>query len=108
MINALVNDIECKFYYDERFLPEQAPIGYPFMYQLRHDEDDWTCPISLEKFVLVNFFGSVFMEKPIVFGKENYIEVNQFKIWKNDYIKFEIRKETFNKILQIGNSKPDD
>jgi hypothetical protein len=108
MIKALVNDIECIFYYDERFSPEHAPLGYPYMYHLRHDEDDWTRPISIEKYVLVNFFGTVFMKNPIDFGNEIYMDINKFKMGKNHFVKIRLRKDTINGMLHIGNSKSDE
>ena len=100
MITAYVNGIECKFYYEERLSPEHAPFGYPYMYHLRHDEDNWTKPIMLERFVLVNFFGTVFMKEPVEFGEEYYIEIKQFKM-ERKFVKFGLRRETLNKLFDL-------
>lgn len=93
MIKARVNGIECAFFYDERLDPEQAPPGYPYMYQLRHDENNWIRPISIEKCVWVNFFGTVFMKNPLDFGDDCWLDVNKFKMGKNNFIGFGITPE---------------
>jgi hypothetical protein len=53
MIKARVNGIDCIVFYDERLSPEKAPAEYPYMYHIRHNEDNWTHPISLERFTAV-------------------------------------------------------
>ena len=68
-----------------------APVGYPYMYYLRHDEDDGMEPISIENYVLVNFFGTIFFKQPIVFGKEVYVDINEFKYLKQ-IIPYKLRK----------------
>ncbi len=78
MVRARVNGIDCILYYDERIPQEEAPPGYPHMYHLRHDEDDWSQPVNLEKFVLVNFFGTVFMKDPVEIDDSGYVEVESF------------------------------
>lgn len=103
MINACVNGIQCKFYYEERFSSEHAPIGYPYMYHLRHDEDDWTNPVMLERFVGVNFFGTVFMKEPIEFGERGYLDIERFNI-ESELIKIKLRKETISTIIGINKS----
>jgi len=102
MITAYINGIECKFCYEERFSPEQAPLGYPYMYYLRHDEDNWTIPVMLERFVLVNFFGTVFMKEPVDFGTENYIDVKHFEM-KSDYIVFNMSALVLKRIFGLTN-----
>ncbi len=101
MINAFVNGIECKLCYDERFSPEHAPPGYPYMYQIRHDEDDWIKPIMLEKRVVVNFWGTVFMKEPIEFNDDSYINIDRFDM-DSDYIIFEGTPAFFSKIFGIN------
>jgi hypothetical protein len=103
-MNVFINGIECKLYYEERIPKEQAPLGYPNMYHLRHDEDDWTCPIHIEQYVAVNFFGTVFMEEPIEFGEQKYIEINQFKM-KDNYVKIKLKKELLNTIFFPSNKR---
>jgi hypothetical protein len=98
MIDAQINSLNCKLAIDERLLPEKAPNGFPFMYHLRHDEDNWTKPVLLEPFVLVNFFGTVFMSDPVKFNKENYIEIKQFKL-ENRYIVFKASSMFLKRLL---------
>ena len=100
MLPVIINDIKCILFYEERLSLEKAPSGFPFMYHIRHDEADWTSPISIEKYVAVNFFGTVFMEKPLEFDSSNYIEIKKFKLESN-YIKFKVSKSLFMKMLSL-------
>jgi len=87
MINACINGIECKLFYDERISVNKAPAGYPYMYHLRHDEENWNRPISIENFVFVNFFGTIFTNKPLNIDRNDYIDVNSFEMdW--EYVEF--------------------
>ncbi len=101
MQKARINNINCIFYYEERIPLEKAPIGYPYMYHLRHDEDNWIQPISIEQFVLVNFFGTIFTEKPIDFRTNTYIEIEQFELVNSNFLDFKISRTLFNKMLGI-------
>ena len=78
----MVNGVLCIFCYDERLSQDNAPPNFPYMYHLRHDEDDWTSPISIEPFVAVNLFGTIFMKDPINFGSSTFVDVEQFEIKK--------------------------
>ena len=98
MLKARINNIDCILYYEERISPEKAPLGYPYMYQIRHDEDDWTRPITLEQSVLVNFFGTVFMKEQIDFDNNGYIEIKRFSIEKQ-LIQFKLRDAIFEKMF---------
>ena len=100
MITAYVNGIENKFYYKERISPEHAPLGYPYMYHLRHDEDNWSKPITLERFVLVNFFGTVFTKEPVDFGENDYVEIEQFKM-ERKFVNIRLRRETLFKLFDL-------
>ena len=91
MFKVRVNGVQGIFYYGERIPSYLAPAGYPHMYHLRHDEDDGMEPISIEKFVLVNFFGTVFLRKPVEFGTEPYIEVKKIK-YDRQLIPYKLRK----------------
>lgn len=100
MIKARINGIDCIVFYDERLSHEEAPAEYPYMYHIRHDEDNWTHPISLERFVAVNFLGTAFMKKPLEIDKNGYIEIEQFKL-ERDYVKFRIDGPVFGKMLGL-------
>jgi len=70
------------------------------MYNVRHDECNWTRPISVEKFVFVNFFGTIFTKEPLELNTSDYIEVKSFKMERN-YIKFKIRDELFKRMFNL-------
>lgn len=36
-----------------------------FLYDIRHSDNDWCEPATLEKFVMVNWFGTLIVDKPI-------------------------------------------
>lgn len=100
MIKACINDIDCILYYDERVSIEQTPTGFPYMYYLRHDECDWTKPISIERLIFVNFFGTIFTRKPILFNENDYIAVETFKI-EHQYIRFSVSRELSGIMLSL-------
>jgi hypothetical protein len=104
MGKAVINGIECLFCYDERFSHDEAPTSYPYMYQIRHDEDDWNQPISIEQVVWVNFFGTVFFREPIDFGKEIYLEVGTFESSK-ELVPFSIDSRVFKKLFHLKDQK---
>jgi len=68
------------------------------MYHVRHDEENWTRPISIEQFVLVNFFGTIFTREFMDINMGDYIDVEHFEMDWN-YIEFRLPKESFNELL---------
>lgn len=78
MLDARVNKIDCKLFYDERISPKEAPDGFPFIYYLRHGDCNWIEPSSIETFVFANFFGTIFTEKPFSFNEDNIIIITDF------------------------------
>lgn len=82
MVKALINGADCLLFHDERIPAEKAPPGYPYMYHIRHGEDDWTVPVALEQLVAVNFFGTVFMKEPIRICADGYVEIESFVMGK--------------------------
>lgn len=101
MLNARINNIDCVVYYDERISPEKAPSGYPHMYHIRHDEDDWTRPVTLERSVVVNFFGTVFMEKQIEFDDSGYVDIESFSMEKQ-FVAFKLRGSIFESVFSLS------
>ncbi len=97
---ALINNEECILFYDQRVPPEEAPIGYPYMYYIRHDEDNWVQPVSIEKYVLVNFFGTIFTKEELEFDGNEYIEIESFEM-ERKYIVFTLSKEKMGKMLGL-------
>ena len=94
MIKACINGIDCVLFYDKRIPPEKTPQGYPYLYHIRHDDNNWIRPVTIERFVVVNFFGTVFMKEPIEIDEGGYLEINHFK---HDYVEFKISGELFEK-----------
>ena len=78
MIKSYINGIESILFYEERVSIETAPMGYPYMYHLRHDDNNWIQPVTIESFVVVNFFGTVFMKESVEIGDDGYVEVESF------------------------------
>lgn len=104
MQKARINDIDCILFYDERVQKGKTPEGYPNIYHVRHAEENWTRPVSIEKFVFANFFGTIFTKELLKFDETGYIEIKHFKI-ERKYINFYIRKETIKKIFNLELTK---
>lgn len=102
MVNAEINGIQCILYYDKRMSPEEAPSGYPHMYHIRHDEDDWTQPITLERFVAVNFFGTVFMKEQVNFNESCYIDIDSFYL-DTQLVKIRLKGSVIKSIFCLPN-----
>ena len=80
MVKARINGLDCIMYYDERISADNAPVECPYMYHVRHDEDDWTMPVTLERQVVANFFGTVFMKEPLQMGMDGFLDVDDFEM----------------------------
>jgi hypothetical protein len=98
MSKIIINGKECILYYNVRVAFENSPYGYPYGYHIRHSEEDWTCPESIEPFVLVNFFGTVFMKKPIEFREQCYVDIEKFEI-EGNLKKYFMSKNTLNLVF---------
>lgn len=49
-------------------------------YGIKHSEDDWDDPITVEPFVFVNRWGAIGFESPLehsMFGEDGYIELSE-------------------------------
>lgn len=100
MIKAWFNNIECRFFYDERISQNDAPEGFPFLYHVRHDEDNWVYPISIERFVFVNFFGTLFARKQLLSSEVDYLEIDEF-VRDSRYEEFKLKNSLFNRLLGL-------
>ncbi len=101
MLSARINGIDCIVYYEERMPPEKAPSGYPYMYHIRHDEENWTRPVTLERLVVVNFFGTAFMKEPVEFGGNGYIEIESFGM-ETQLVEFKLSGAIFESMLCLS------
>ena len=50
---------------DIRVDRETVPQG-KYMYEIRHSDEDWGLPVSVGPGVLVNFFGTVVSDEPLL------------------------------------------
>ncbi len=100
MIKVRVNEVDCLLFYEERIPPEETPVGYPYIYQLRHDEDNWICPISIERFVFVNFFGTIFAKMPFEIDSCGYLDVEQFEM-EHGYVEFTVDRSILEKMFGL-------
>ena len=79
MNKATINGIECMVVECERFKKDMAPSGFPYMYQGRHHSNDWSHPISIERFVGVNFWGTIFSPVPLLEEEFDYINIKSIE-----------------------------
>jgi hypothetical protein len=87
MEKVRINNFDCLL--SERRKIKSIPEGYPHRYYARHGEDDWTMPLTIEKFVLVDFFGIIFVSEPLELGDDGYIEVDNFFRYSEDDVEVE-------------------
>ncbi len=67
-----VNGHECLFT-DDRELGQEPLEGYPFKYDIRHDDDGWE-PCNVEKHgcVIVNYYGTILTKEDVFPGLEKH------------------------------------
>jgi len=56
---------------------------YPYLYYLRHADNDWTTPATIERKAVVNRFGIALTTIPLLKEEEEYKVVRKFKKIKN-------------------------
>lgn len=59
---------------DGRLDKTTLPAGI-YCYDIRHSDNDWGKPCTLENHVLVNFFGSIITKEPISLSSEGYLRM---------------------------------
>lgn len=47
------------------FLPQAWPIDYQFYYGIRHSDEDWDLPCTIESYVLCNRWGWIGFKEPL-------------------------------------------
>lgn len=50
-------------------------------YDVRHTEEDWGEPATVEKNVIVNFFGTLLVERELKLSKESVLPCLEVKSW---------------------------
>jgi hypothetical protein len=76
MEKVRINNFDCIL--SERSKVQVIPKGYPYKYYARHGSDDWTKPLTIEKFVRVDYFGIIFTKQPIDLGEKGFLAVWSF------------------------------
>ena len=61
-----IEDSEVLYIREGRIKREERYDDFHY-YDMRHDDNDWSEPITIEKAVGVNFFGTLVTNKPIAF-----------------------------------------
>lgn len=72
-IGTIFEDVDCIFTelrVDRTSLPDNV-----YCYDIRHTDDDWDEPCSLEPLVGVNYFGAIITKRKICFGNNSYIDM---------------------------------
>lgn len=59
--------------YEGRFWEERLPNK--FYYDMRHGDSDWSMPITIEKWVCVNYWGLLITDTPLDLGSEDCLEL---------------------------------
>jgi hypothetical protein len=57
---------------------ERAPEGYPFAYSLRGYDRDFGRPATIERNVVVNFWGRIFSKEEILKPEEDFLPIKYF------------------------------
>ena len=76
MEKVRINNIDCILV--GRSKGQVIPEGHPYKYYTRHGSDDWTIPLTIEKFVRVDYFGTIFTKQPIDLGEKGFLDVCSF------------------------------
>ena len=76
MEKVRINNFDCIL--SERSKVQVIPKGYPYKYYARHGSDDWTKPLTIEKFVRVDYFGIILTKQPIDLGEKGFLAVWSF------------------------------
>jgi hypothetical protein len=76
MEQVRINNFDCIL--SESSKVQVSPEGYPFKYYARHGSDDWTIPLTIEKFVRVDYFGTIFTKQPTDLGEKGFLDVWSF------------------------------
>lgn len=52
------------------------------LYDIRHSDDDWCDPATVEESVVVNWYGTILLNEPIELGPDKYLEIEDY--WYED------------------------
>lgn len=65
---------------EERVSRSEIPPGI-HLYDIRHSDEDWCEPATIEHRVLVNWYGTLIVNRPIPFPNGiNYLEISEYSL----------------------------
>ena len=70
--------------YEGRLDKSTVPDGF-HAYDLRHKDNDWGAPATIEKSVVVNFFGSIILNHPLEIPESGLLKVGRNDINRLGY-----------------------
>ena len=65
--------------YEGRLDKSTVPDGF-HAYDIRHADEDWGDPCTIEKSVVVNFFGSIILNHPLEIPERGYLDIGETDI----------------------------
>ena len=79
--NAVVYDAVTVFgkpalFSDYRIDRSTVPPGL-HMYELRHEDEDWSAPCQIAREIFVNFFGTILSAEPIPLDNDGYRDLDR-------------------------------
>ena len=67
---------EPALFMDHRIDRSTVPPGL-HMYELRHEDDDWSVPCQIARGIFVNFFGTILCAEPIPLDEDGYRDLDR-------------------------------
>lgn len=78
MKKIIINNTIEGIFYDT--VEEDKPINeYTHKTMLRHSDFDWMKPISIERFVIVNKFGTLYTREPLLNENQMFLNVKTYE-----------------------------
>lgn len=57
-------------------VPKRKRETGKFYYEMRHTDTDWSLPVTIEKGVMINFWGTLVTNKPLKMGPYDQINLS--------------------------------
>lgn len=91
----------------EKSLLDSLPKGV-YHYDIRHDDDGFGIPVTIENHVVVNRLGTFLTLNKIDFDGENFLNINEYFLPDYFHIKYDDWIEFNKSSIKLQNSKNDD
>ena len=69
------------FFSEMRIERSSIPEGL-YVYEVRHDEEDWTEPVEIKRGILVNFLGTLISTEPLLQDDEDFMDIESSDEWE--------------------------